>query len=265
MIDAFTPALEVAARIRNREVSVVEVVRAQLERIEALNPAVNAVVTLDARALEAAASADAALARGDDVGPLHGVPFTLKDSHETRGLRTTVGFPALADHVPDTDGTVAARLRAAGAVLLGKTNVPPLLLSAQTVNPIFGRTSNPHDLTRTAGGSSGGSAAAVAAGLACFDVGSDLSGSIRIPSAFCGVFGLKPTVGRIPVTGQIPPLPGMPRPDRIQGTAGPIARSAADLGALMCVLSGPDGVDLEVPPVPFRDVPRISVRGLRVA
>jgi amidase len=265
MIDRYSTALDVAAAIRRREVSSTEVVRAELAHIEANNPRINAIITLDAeRALEQAAAADARITAGEALGPLHGVPFTLKDAHETAGLRTTVGAPPLADHVPAKDGTVAARLKAAGAVLLGKTNVPPFLMSAQTNNPLFGRTSNPWDVSRTCGGSSGGSAAAVAAGLACFDIGSDASGSIRIPAHFCGVFGLKPTAHRIPNTGHIPPPPGVPRPDRILATPGPLARSVADLAVLLGVLAGPDGIDTEVPPVPVREIPRTELRGLRV-
>ncbi len=181
-MNPYATASEVAAAIRAGKVGAREVVEAQLARIGELNPKLNAIVTLDAeRARARAIEADAASAGGEWWGPLHGVPFTLKDAHSTAGLRTTVGAPAFADYVPERDGTVAARLKAAGAILIGKTNVPPMLMSAQTDNPIFGRTLNPWDLARTPGGSSGGAASAVAAALTPFDVGSDMSGSIRMP------------------------------------------------------------------------------------
>lgn len=258
-------AHEIAAAIRSREISAVEAVEAHLERIRRLNPVLNAIVTLDQDGARSAAKlADKALARGTRCGPLHGVPFALKDCHATAGLRTTAGFPPLADHVPE-DGTVAARLKAAGAILIGKTNVPPLAMSLRTENPIFGRTSNPWDLSRSPGGSSGGAAAAVAAGLAAFDIGSDLSGSIRIPAHYCGVFGLKPTANRLPVTGHIPPLPDGPRVDRQIAVVGPIARSVEDLALLCGVLAGPDGRDMEVPPVSWRKTRPRRARDLRIA
>jgi amidase len=255
-----------AAAIRKRELSSREVVSACLERIERVNPRLNAIITLDAEgALARADALDAALARGELAGPLHGVPFTLKDGHDTAGMRTTFGHKRFAANVPREDGAVAARLRAAGAVLLGKTNVPALLASAQTDNALFGRTNNPWDLARTPGGSSGGAAAAVAASLVPFDVGSDLSGSIRMPASYCGVFGLKPTVHRLPTTGHMAIDPKIIRVDRIMGVVGPITRSVADLALVTSVLAGPDGRDVEVPPVPWRDAPPSTVRGLRVA
>ncbi len=263
---ALATASELARAIRAREASVLEIVDAHLARIAREDPALNAIVTLDEeRARAKARAADEALARGGAIGPLHGVPFTLKDSHATAGMRTTAGHPPLAEHVPAEDGAVAARLQAAGAILLGKTNVPPLLMSAQTNNPIFGRSNNPWDLARTTGGSSGGAAAAVAAGLAAFDVGSDMSGSVRIPASYCGIYGLKPTTHRIPVTGHIPPLPGMVRFDRMLATAGPMARSVEDLELVMSVLVGPDGRDTEVPPVPWRPADRRAPATLRIA
>jgi amidase len=265
-VDPFTTTTKLAEYIHRKELSAREAVAAYIARIESRNPALNAIVTTDfERALAAADAADAALARGERVGPLHGVPFTLKDSLCTAGVRTTVGAPPFADHVPAEDSFVAARLRAAGAILLGKTNVPPFLMSAQTDNPLFGRTNNPWNVGRTAGGSSGGSASAVAAALVPFDIGSDLSGSIRLPAHFCGVFGLKPTVNRIPITGHIPPPPGVARPDRWLCTVGPIARSAADLALVASVLAMADRADHEVPPVPWRPSERPAVRGLRVA
>ena len=252
-----------ARAIRERRISAYEVVEAHLARIARDNPRVNAIVTLDPeRALASARAADRALASGEPVGPLHGVPFTLKDMHSTAGVRTTLGLRALADNVPSEDGIVTERLRRAGAILLGKTN---MAMSIQTVSELFGRTSNPYDLERTSGGSSGGAAAAVSARLVPFDVGTDLSGSIRMPTHFCGVFGLKPTPHRIPLHGMIFGPKGTPRLDRVLAVSGPIARSAEDIALLFGVLAGPDPRDPDVPPVPLREEPRLDVRGLRFA
>ena len=262
----FASASEIAAAIARKDLSAVEVLEAHLARIAAHNPRINAIITLDAEgARQRAWEADEALARRESWGPLHGVPFTLKDGHSTAGMRTTAGFPPLADYIPTADGTVAARLKAAGAILLGKTNVPVLLSQPQSDNPIFGRTNNPWDLSRTPGGSSGGACAAVAAGLTPLDVGSDLGGSIRIPAHFCGVYGLKPTARRVSVAGHIPDLPGMPRFDRYLACVGPIARSLDDLGVALRLLAGPDGHDIEVPPVPLQEWPTVRITDLRVA
>ncbi len=266
MFDPFWTASELARRIRARDISAEEALSLCVARIDRENPRLNAIITLDLeRARARAVEADAALSRGETLGPLHGVPFTLKDCHSTAGVRTTIGAPPFRDYVPKEDGTVARRLMAAGAILVGKTNVPPMLMSAQTNNPIFGRTNNPWNLERTVGGSSGGSAAAVAAGLVPFDIGSDMSGSIRMPAHFCGVFGLKPTSNRIPITGHLPPPPGTPRPDRILATVGPLARSVEDLALVTQVLCGPDGLDQEVPPVSWRAEGRREARDLRIA
>ncbi|MDQ5850286.1 MAG: amidase family protein, partial [Pseudomonadota bacterium] len=181
-----------------------ELVELHLARIARHNPALNAICTLDeAGARRRAAEADRALARGELWGALHGVPMTIKDALETAGLRTTAGHPPLKDHVPTRDAPAVARLRRAGAILLGKTNVPPLSADYRADNPIFGRSNNPWDLARTPGGSTGGGAAAVAAALSAFDVGSDLAGSVRTPAHFCGLFALKASERRIPNTGHI--------------------------------------------------------------
>jgi amidase len=207
----FATVHELATGIRQRRVSAMEVLDAYLAQIARHNPAFNAIVTLDAeRARRRAQDADAALAQGNVWGPLHGVPITIKDSIETAGLRTTSGFPPLADYVPSADAPVVARLRAAGAIILGKTNLPTLAGDAQTDNPLFGRSNNPWDVTRTPGGSTGGGAAAVAAGLSPLEIGSDYGGSVRGPAHFCGVYALKPTDRRLPDTGHIPELPGAP-------------------------------------------------------
>src|SRR5262245_21049600 len=260
------PARELAARLRRRQVSAREALEAHLERIERLDPALHAVVSLDADlASRQAEAADAALARGEAFGPFHGVPMTLKDAHDVAGLRTTAGTPAL-DHVPDEDGTVAARLRSAGAVITGHTNAAAWLADpCQTVNPLFGRTSNPWDPDRTPGGSSGGAAAALAAGLTPLEVGSDLAGSIRLPAHFCGVYGLKTTEHRVPLTGFLRPPGDAPRPVRIMSCLGPMARDLGDLELALAIIAGPDGRGGHVPPVPVAGPPRPRLADLRLA
>ena len=250
---AFRSATELADAIRRRELSSREVLDHYLARIERLNPPLNAVVTLDAeRARRAADAADAAVARKETLGPLHGVPMTIKDTYEIAGLRTTCGFAAWSEHVPDDDAEAVRRLRDAGAVFIGKTNVPSLASDWQTYNPIFGVTRNPWDRERTTGGSSGGAAAAVATGLTAMELGSDIGGSIRVPSNWCGVCGHKPTWGIVPQRGHLPPPPGT-LADTDLGVMGPIARSVEDLGLALDVLAGPDGHQtagwrLELPP-----------------
>lgn len=262
----FSGTMLLAAMIRARHVSAVEVLEAHLTQIEKHNPALNAIIALDAEhAFERARSADKALARGEAWGPLHGVPFTLKDSHSTEGMRTTAGCLALADNMPREDGTVAARLKAAGGILIGKTNVSTLLLDIQSSNPIFGRTNNPWNIERTAGGSSGGAAAALASGMTPFEIGSDTGGSIRLPSHFCGVFGLKPTENRVSQAGHVFSSPDALRSFRLTASIGPMARSVEDLALLYPIIAGPDGHDIEVQPVPVEDVPELELRDLRVA
>jgi amidase len=260
----FASATELAAAIRGGRVSAVEVLDAHLAQIASNNAALNAVVTLDVDgARRRAREADAALSSGQLWGPLHGVPFTLKDALATAGMRTTTGVPFL-DHIPQADSTVAARLKTAGGVLMGKTNVAAMLGDpAQSTNPLFGRTSNPWDPARTPGGSSGGATAAVAAGMTPFDLGTDLSGSIRIPAHFCGVYGLKPTEHRVSLDGLIPGLPP-PRSVRIMSCIGPLARSAEDLALLYRIIAGPDGRDVDVPPVPVDEPPQLALASLRI-
>ena len=261
----FSSAIDLAASIKARHVSATEVLEAHLKQIDAHNSSLNAVVTLDAdRARADAKAADEAIARGGATGPLHGVPFTLKDAFATKGMRTTVGFQPF-DHVPKEDATVAARLKSAGAILIGKTNVPVLLADYQTENPIFGRTNNPWDISRTPGGSSGGAAAAVASGMSPFEIGTDLSCSIRLPSHFCGVFGLKPTEHRVSLNGVVPAPQGGPRPVRIMSCVGPIARTADDLALLLSIIAGPDPRDSDVDPVPLGDFAAVPAKGLRIA
>ncbi|MFI0979762.1 amidase [Streptomyces sp. NPDC021093] len=214
---------------------------AYLERITA-EPKINAVVTTDSeRALAAADAADERRSRGKPGGPLLGLPMTVKDSLETAGLRTTSGG-ALADHVPAADADAVALLRAAGAIIIGKTNTPPMCQDIQTSNDLFGTTPNPYDAARTAGGSSGGPAAAVAAGLTPLEVGSDLAGSLRLPAHYCGVYGLRTTRGIVPTRGHVPRPPGwMTSSDML--TIGPLARSAEDLDLALDVLAGPSPAD----------------------
>ncbi|MDX1623270.1 MAG: amidase, partial [Gemmatimonadota bacterium] len=236
-----------------------EVLEAHLRQIARHDRALNAVVTLDETgARHRAREADEALARGEVWGPLHGVPVTIKDCFETAGLKTTAGFPPLEDHVPAEDATVVARMRNAGAIVLGKTNLSLLATDWQTDNPVFGRTNNPWDRSRTPGGSSGGGGAAVAAGLSPLDIGSDIGGSIRVPAHFCGVYGFKPTEHRVPSTGHIPDwhVPGKTPPGSVRhmGVYGPLARSVADLELSFSILAGPDGSQPEVPPFPMEQV-----------
>jgi amidase len=263
----FASTTELAAAIRTRQLSAVEVLAAHLAQIARHNPALNAVVTLDAeRAEQRAREADAALARGELWGLLHGVPFTLKDAHSTAGMRTTVGFPPFANFVPQQDSTVAARLKAAGAILMGKSNVHRMLGDPlQSINPLFGATNNPWDTMRTPGGSSGGAAAAVAAGLSPFEIGTDLAGSIRIPAHFCGLFGLKPTEHRVSLAGLIPNPDDMPRSVRLMSCIGPLARTPDDLALLYGIIAGADGLDSDVPPVPVEPVAVAELKTLRVA
>ena len=236
---ALASLVDLTLDLRRRRVSSRELLETYARRVEQFNPEINAVVSLDLeRARERADAADAALARGNLWGPLHGVPMTLKDTYEVAGLRTTSGAPQYADHVPAHDSEVARRLLGAGAVIFGKTNVPYLAGDLQTFNQIFGTTNNPWDLTRTPGGSSGGAAAAVAAGLTSCEVGSDIGGSIRVPSNFCGVFGHKPSWDVVSSRGHIPGPPGtLAEPDI--NVCGPIGRCAGDLSLLMDVLAGP--------------------------
>jgi amidase len=249
---AFRSASELCEALAARRISSRELLELYLDRIERLDAGLNAVVTLDAeRSREEAAAADDALVREGPRGPLHGLPMTVKDSIETAGLRTTSGAKELAGHVPASDAVAVARLRAAGAIVFGKTNLPAFAADCQTYNDLFGTTVNPWNADRTPGGSSGGAAAAIAAGLTGLELGSDLGGSIRLPAHFCGVYGLKPTWGTVPQRGHIPPQPGV-LSELDVATLGPLARSADDLDLALDVLAGPDtpravGWRLELP------------------
>ncbi|HSB42522.1 MAG TPA: amidase [Methylomirabilota bacterium] len=238
----FASALEAARAIREGRISSVELTTRILDRIKQHNGKLNAMVALAPDAIARARAADEARARREWWGPFHGVPATVKDTFEVAGVTTTAGSPVLRSYVPARDAAVVARLRAAGAVILGKTNVPLFAADWQSFNAVYGQTNNPWDVTRTPGGSTGGGAAALAAGLTYLEPGSDLAGSIRIPAHFCGVYGHKPSLDVVPMRGHIPPPPGVPAgPPSTLPVAGPLARSAADLRAALEVLGGPDG------------------------
>ena len=236
--DLDSTATELVAALAAKQVSALELAEAAIARIEDRDRAINAVVVRDFdRAREAATAADAALARGERR-PLLGLPMTVKESHNVAGLPTTWGFEPFRGWTAPTDSVAVARLKGAGAVILGKTNVPPMLSDWQSNNPIYGRTVNPWDPSRSAGGSSGGSAAALAAGMIPLELGSDIGGSIRVPAAFNGVYGHKPSYNLIPTRGHAPPgIDGAPVPIAV---VGPMARSAADLQLALDVLAGPD-------------------------
>ncbi len=234
---SFASASELAALVRGRDVGCEELLRHFLGRVETYNPALNAIVCMDAEgALKRAAAADAALARGENWGPLHGVPITVKEAYDVAGLPTTWGLERWKGNIATSSAAAVRRLEDAGAVIFGKTNVPPNLADWQTYNPIYGATNNPWDLARTPGGSSGGAAAALAAGLTGLELGSDIAGSIHGPAHYCGVFGHKPTFGVVSLEGHA--LPGQSgQVDILVG--GPMARSAEDLGLAMDILAGP--------------------------
>jgi amidase len=238
------PATRQAKAIRTREFSARELVDLYTARIARLNPAINAIVTLDVdRARKDAAVIDERVARGEDAGPLAGVTMTIKDAIAVGGMRSTSGAIALRDHVPAHDAPAVSALRAAGAVILGKTNLPAWCMEdPETHNELFGTTHNPWDLSRTVGGSSGGSAAAVAAGLNSADIGTDIGGSVRIPSHYCGTYALKPSYGVVPQLGYLS-YEGSGRLDADMNTFGPIARTAEDLDLLLAVIVGPDPED----------------------
>ena len=241
--------IEIVEAIKKREVSPVEVAQMHLERIAQLNPSLNAVVTMAPDVMELARVAEAAMMRRETLGALHGVPVTIKDTIETAGLRTTSGSTIRADYVPAIDAPAVARLRKAGAIVLGKTNAAEMAMDYNADNPVFGRTNHQLDPKLTPGGSSGGEAVAIATGMSPGGIGSDLAGSIRIPAHFCGIAGLKPTTGRVPGEGQFPPSTG---PYALGAAIGPMARTVADLRLLFRVLSEDHGS-------------QVNLKGLRAA
>jgi Asp-tRNA(Asn)/Glu-tRNA(Gln) amidotransferase A subunit family amidase len=258
----FLSAVVMAEEIRKKKISPVELVEAHLLQIEKLNPKLNAFVQVDAeRARQAARNAELAVMQGKTLGPLHGIPVSIKSSLALAGLRCESGTRLRAGFVPAQDAPLVVRLRAAGAIVLGVTNTPELLMAWETDNVLHGRSNNPWDLERTPGGSSGGEAAAIAAGMSAGGVGSDGGGSIRVPAHFCGICGLKPTPGRIPATGHYPVSAG---PFALIGVVGPMARTVADLKALFEVMQGADVGDTCAAPVPLRWPSKDETRKLRV-
>lgn len=257
-----TSASQLLRALERKTISSEELVGALLERIQAVNPKLNAVVQLVAdRALAEARKTDSERMRGEIRGPLHGLPITLKDSIDTAGVISTGGTKGRATFVPEADATVAARLRAAGAILLGKTNTPELTFSYETTNLVYGQTSNPYDVSRSPGGSSGGAAAIIAAGGSPLDIGSDTGGSIRYPAHCCGIAGIKPSSGRVPRTGHIVPFGGTL--DSLT-QLGPLARSVDDLILALPVIAGPDWRDPAVVPAPLGDPAAVDLSKLRI-
>jgi aspartyl-tRNA(Asn)/glutamyl-tRNA(Gln) amidotransferase subunit A len=233
----YSDATRLAELVRTREVSPVEVMQVHLDRIQAVNPKLNAIVTIADHALAAAKAAEAAVLAGDELGPLHGVPFTAKDSIDTARVLTQRGSPIFRGRMPETDATSVARLKSAGAILLAKTNLPEFSYSTETDNLLTGRANNPWNLDRTPGGSSGGESAAIAAGMSPLGLGTDLAISVRGPAANTGIIGFKATHGRIPMTGIWPRVP------RRNWHVGPMARSVRDIALAYSLLVGPDGAD----------------------
>ena len=258
----FPPANSLAAQIRKKEISPVEVARIHLDRIERLNPKLNAFVDYKPDlVLEQARAAESAVQRGDALGPLHGVPLSIKSSIDVAGHRCEAGTRLRAGYIAPSDAPLVARLRAAGAVILGVTNAPELLMAWETDNLLYGRTNNPWDLTRTAGGSSGGEAAAIAAGLSAGGVGSDGGGSIREPAHFCGICSLKPTPGRIPSTGHFPKAGG---PFALLGVVGPMARAIGDVQLLFEAMAGADDGDPCAAPVSVRSLEAGALQAVKI-
>ena len=253
-------ATELVALIRTRAVSPVEVVEAQLRRIEKINPALNAIVTLADDVVDRAHACEAELMSGKNIGLLHGLPITIKDTIETAGIRTTSGSRIRSNDVPVHDAPAVARLKAAGAIVLGKTNVPEMAIPYETDNPVFGRANNPYNPLMTPGGSSGGEAAAIAACLSPAGIGSDLSGSIRVPAHFCGIAGLNPTTGRVPMEGHTPSASGVVA---LGAGIGPMARRIEDLALLFSVLAEPTRSEAAQNESEIFDLKKL--RGARVA
>src|SRR6266852_4045191 len=258
----FLSAVSMAERIRRKELSPVELVESHLSRIQELNPKLNAFVQVDAEgARRQARVAEAAVGNAEELRPLHGVPISIKSSIEVAGLRRESGSKMRAGFVAAQDAPLVIRLRQAGAIILGVTNTPEMLMAWETDNLLYGRTNNPWDLERTPGGSSGGEAAAIAAGMSAGGVGSDGGGSIRVPAHFSGICGLKPTPGRIPATGHFPVSAG---PFALLGVVGPMARTVGDLKVLFEVMQCPDDGDPSAAPVPVRWPENDDLKGLRI-
>jgi amidase len=251
------PAHEIARRVKTRELSPAAVVEAHLAAIELHNPRLNAVVTLTAeRALDQARALERRLDAGDPVGLLAGVPLGVKDTHPTKGVRTTYGSPLMKDHVPDADAEIVARALAADAIMIGKTNVPEFAYGANTTNAVFGATRNPWNTALTASGSTGGGAAGLVAGMFALATGSDLGGSLRLPAAFCGTVGMRPSAGLVPLVPSAQPWSPM-------SVDGPMARNVADLALMLQAISGPHPLEPHVVPVEGRDFVAAAAAPLR--
>ncbi|MCX8128788.1 MAG: amidase [Clostridia bacterium] len=261
----FEPAYEIGEKIRQGRVTSVDVANSVINQISKLNKDINAVVTYDSqKVLEEAGRADDLVRQNKKTGPLHGVPVTIKDVFETSGMRTTSSHKAYENNIPLEDATVVRRLREAGAIILGKTNLPELAMDCQTDSPLFGRTNNPWDFERTAGGSSGGSAAAVASGMSFMDIGNDLLGSVRIPSHFCGIYSLVPTEKLVPNTGI---LTGKQAYGTLRSfmRVGIMARSIRDLELGLSIIAGPDEEEIDVAPVNINTEQLFDLNNIRVA
>lgn len=262
----FLPATTLAEMIRAGDTTSRQVVEACFAQIGKQNPTYNAIVTLhEAEALAQADQADHARRDGKPCGPLHGVPITIKDTYRVKGSRTTAGYLPLKDHIPETDAVAVQLLKEAGAIIVGRTNTPTLAMDMQTDNPVFGKTNNPWDVTRTSAGSSGGCATALATGMTSLSLGSDLAGSIRLPASFCGVYGLKPTHGVVSFEGHIVPLPGEINGYRTLAVAGPLARSIDDLALALDVLTQPTSQDRNVAPLLADKGGNVDIAKLNIA
>jgi Asp-tRNA(Asn)/Glu-tRNA(Gln) amidotransferase A subunit family amidase len=256
-------ARQMAARIRDGSTTVVDLLEAHLDQIDRWNPKLNAFVTIDKdRARRQARQADDAVRTGKPVGPLHGVPLTIKSSIDVAGLLCEAGTRIRSGHIPSKDAPLVSRLKAAGAIILGNTTVPEFLMAWETHSALYGRTKSPWDFERTPGGSSGGEAAAIAAFCSAGGIGSDGGGSIRVPAHFSGICGLKPTPGRIPATGHFPPSAG---PFALLGVVGPMARNVGDLQLLFDVIAGPDNGDPNAAPIPVRPATAATIAQTRIA
>jgi len=261
---SFASATELANHIRNREIGALELLEHYFERVDRHNPKLNAIVVeIREQARDVARAADAAVAAGESLGPLHGVPMTIKESYNLAGTPTTWGNPDWTQNVPEEDAESVKRLKLAGANIFGKTNVPLMLGDFQSYNAVYGTTNNPYDLRRGPGGSSGGSAAALAAGLTGIESGSDIGGSIRNPAHFCGVFGHKPTYNLLWMRGHAPPGDMRATPDI--SVIGPLARSASDLATAMEIMAGPDDIAARGYRLELRRLGDAGLRGLRIA
>jgi Asp-tRNA(Asn)/Glu-tRNA(Gln) amidotransferase A subunit family amidase len=258
----YSPIAETLAKLRRKEISPLELIAAHLDRTQQIQPQLNPFVHIDAESARARArDSESRIARGDKPRPLEGIPLTVKSCLDVAGWPCPAGSLLRKDYIPVTNATLVSRLEDAGAILLGNTNTPEFLMAYETNNRLSGKTSNPWNPTYSAGGSSGGEAAAIAAGCSMGGVGSDGGGSIRTPAHFCGICGLKPTPGRIPSTGHYPPGGGA---FAWIGVVGPMARTVADLRALFAVMSGPDPGDALSAPVPIREIAASDLRGLRI-